>query len=213
MSHKTIRTTSIPKIKKIHSGVWKFKAKNRQNCQFWPKNGQILAISEFSQHIYYDFLRDDHKDNFHTNKTQYYWFPGKSQNSKKLKKICNYFWKIEAKNSQKGWNLVKNGQILSIFEFPRHAEYDFSKKTIGTTSTPKIRKINGRVWKLLVKNSQNCQFCPKNGRILVLNDQNFAISEYDFLKEDHKNNFHTNKTQYDWFPGMSQNSKKFHTKN
>ena len=49
---------------------------------------------------------------------------------------------------------------------------------------------------------------------MALNGPNFAISEfsqhieYDFLKEDHKNNFHTNKTQYDWFTG-----KKFHTKN
>ena len=37
----------------------------------------------------------------------------------------------------------------------------------------------------------------KNDQILALNGQNFAISEfswhmqYDFLKEDHKNNFHT----------------------
>ena len=54
---------------------------------------------------------------------------------------------------------------------------------------------------------------------MALNGQNFAISEfyqhieYNFLKEDHKNNFHTNKTQYDWFPGKRQNSKKFNTKN
>ena len=37
----------------------------------------------------------------------------------------------------------------------------------------------------------------KNGQILFLNSQNFAISEfsrhikYNFLKEDHKNNIHT----------------------
>ena len=36
-SKRTIRTTSIPKIRKIHNGVWKLKAKNLQNCQFWPK--------------------------------------------------------------------------------------------------------------------------------------------------------------------------------
>ena len=48
-----------------------------------------------------------------------------------------------------------------------------------------------------LKNSQNSQFWPRNGQIFVLNGQNFAISEfcqhieYDFLKEDHKNNFHT----------------------
>ena len=66
---KNIRTTSIPKIRKIHSGVWKLEVKNSQNCQFWPKmalNGPNLAISEFSQHIEYDFLKEDHKNNFHT---------------------------------------------------------------------------------------------------------------------------------------------------
>ena len=33
-------------------------------------HGQKFAISEFSQHIEYDFLKEDHK-----NKTQYDWFP------------------------------------------------------------------------------------------------------------------------------------------
>ena len=72
-SKRTIRATFIPKIRKIHSGVWKLKAKNLQNCQFWPKNGQILAtngqilaISEFSRHIHYDFPKEDHTGNFHT---------------------------------------------------------------------------------------------------------------------------------------------------
>ena len=70
---KTIRTTSIPKIRKIHSGVWKLQAKNSQNCQYWPKNGQILAlkgqifaIAEFSRNIHYDLLKEDHKSSFHT---------------------------------------------------------------------------------------------------------------------------------------------------
>ena len=68
-----IQRSSIPKIRKIHSGVWKLKAKNLQNCQFWPKNGQILAtnrqilaITEFSRHIHYNFLKEDHKGSFHT---------------------------------------------------------------------------------------------------------------------------------------------------
>ena len=42
-SKRTITTPSIPKIRTIHSGVWKLKAKNLQNCQFWQKNGQILV--------------------------------------------------------------------------------------------------------------------------------------------------------------------------
>ena len=32
---------------------------------------QKLAISEFSRHIEYDFFKEDHKNNFNTNKTQY----------------------------------------------------------------------------------------------------------------------------------------------
>ena len=74
-------------------------------------HGQKIVIPELSRHIEYDFLKEDHKKNFHTkNKTQYDWFPGKSQNSKKLKKgreICNHFWEIKAKNSLKGLNLVE----------------------------------------------------------------------------------------------------------
>ena len=29
-------------------------------------NGQILAISEFSRHIRYDFFKEDHEGSFHT---------------------------------------------------------------------------------------------------------------------------------------------------
>ena len=106
-------------------------------------------------------------------------------------------------------------QISPYQNFPGIQSMIFSKRTIRTTSIPKIRKIQSGVWRLQAKNSQNCQFWPKNGKILVLNGQDFAISEfsrhieYDFLKDDHKNNFYTNKTKYDWFPGKCQNSKKF----
>ena len=44
-SKRDIRTTYIPKIRKIHSSVWKLKAKNLQKFKFWPKNGQILATN------------------------------------------------------------------------------------------------------------------------------------------------------------------------
>ena len=87
--------------------------------------------------------------NFFDNKTQYDWLPGKSQNSK-LKRTRD-LRRLEAENSQKGQNLIKNGQILNIFEYPRHAEYDFSKKTIRTTSIPKIRMIHSGVWKIKLK--------------------------------------------------------------
>ena len=43
-SKKTIRKTSIQKIRKIYTGVWKLQVKTSQDCQFWPKNGQILVL-------------------------------------------------------------------------------------------------------------------------------------------------------------------------
>ena len=36
-SKKTIRTTSIPKLRKIHSGVWKLYAQNSQTGLKWTK--------------------------------------------------------------------------------------------------------------------------------------------------------------------------------
>ena len=105
-SKRTIRTTSIPKIRKIHSGVWKLKANNLQNCQFWPKNcqilathGQILAISEFFRHIHYDFLKEDHKGSFHT---------------KIYENLYRCLEDIGQKHSKMAI-LAKNGQILIIF--------------------------------------------------------------------------------------------------
>ena len=68
-----IQRSSIPKIRKIHSCVWKLQVKNSQNSQFWQKNGQVFVLngqnfakSEFSRHIEYDFLKEDHKNNFLT---------------------------------------------------------------------------------------------------------------------------------------------------
>ena len=42
--------------------------KTLKTVNFGPKtalNGPNFAISEFSQHIEYDFLKEDHKNNFH----------------------------------------------------------------------------------------------------------------------------------------------------
>ena len=68
-----IQRSSIPKIRKIHSCVWKLYVKNSQNKQFLQKNwqifvlnGQSFAKSEFSRHIEYDLLKEDHKNNLHT---------------------------------------------------------------------------------------------------------------------------------------------------
>ena len=35
-----------------------------------PLNGQNFAISEFSRYIEYDFLKEDHKNNFHTKNSE-----------------------------------------------------------------------------------------------------------------------------------------------
>ena len=40
--------------------------KTVNSSQKMALNGLNFAISEFSQHIEYDFLKEDHKNNFHT---------------------------------------------------------------------------------------------------------------------------------------------------
>ena len=67
-----IQRSSLSKIRKIHSCVWKLQVKHSKNSQFWPKNGQIFVLngqnftkSELSRHIKYDFLKEDHKGSFH----------------------------------------------------------------------------------------------------------------------------------------------------
>ena len=73
-SKKTIRTTYIPKIRKIHSGVLSYRSKTLKTVNFGQKmalNGPNFAISEFSQQIEYDFLKEDHKNNFHTKNLEY----------------------------------------------------------------------------------------------------------------------------------------------
>ena len=43
-SKKTIRTISIPKIRKIHSGIWKLSVKNSWNYKFWPKIAKFWSF-------------------------------------------------------------------------------------------------------------------------------------------------------------------------
>ena len=105
-----IQRSSIRKIRKIHSCVRKLQVKNSQNSQFWPKNDQIFnlngqnfPISEFSRHIDYDFLKEDHKNNFHT-KNQEDSQQGLEIIGKKLSKLSILakmvkFWPLMAKIS------------------------------------------------------------------------------------------------------------------
>ena len=43
------------------------------------------------------------------------------------------------------------------------SEFIGSFRSLKTSGEPKIKKIHRCIWKLQVKNSQNCQFWPKNG--------------------------------------------------
>ena len=132
-----IQRSSIPKIRMI-SGNWKLQTKNLQNCHFWPKNGQILAangqilaISEFSRNIHYDFLKQDHKGSFHT----------------KSQKIYSGVWKIQAKNTQKWLFWPKMAKfvpflaILGVKKFFDRKNFWWSSKSYGdTTSCKKLEK-------------------------------------------------------------------------
>ena len=68
-SKKTIRTTSIAKLGRYIVAFGNYRKKTLKTVNFGQKmalNGPNYAISEFSQHIEYDFLKEDHKKNFHT---------------------------------------------------------------------------------------------------------------------------------------------------
>ena len=55
-----------------------------KNSQLFTTNRKILAILEFSRHIGYNFLKEDHTNNFHTS----------------IRKIHSSVWKLEVKNPQ-----------------------------------------------------------------------------------------------------------------
>ena len=121
-----MRTTSIPKIRKIHSGVWKLWLINSQNYQFWPENGQILAtngqilaISEFSWYIEYYFLKERHKTCFHT---------------KVYENYSNFSGIKEVKRPK---NVTRHSMIGS----PERVK-------IQRSSIPKIKKIHSCIWNL-----------------------------------------------------------------
>ena len=68
-----IQRSSYQKLGRFITMFGSYRPKTLKTCQYWPKNGQILvlngqnsAISEFSRHIENDFLKEDHKNNFHT---------------------------------------------------------------------------------------------------------------------------------------------------
>ena len=110
-------------------------------------HGQKFAIPEFSRHIEYDFLKEDHKNNFHTKNQE------DSQRRLKVKGQKPSKLLILAKNGQ---ILALNGQILAISEFSRHIHYDFLKEDHkGSFHTKNYENLqrhledigqNGQIW-------------------------------------------------------------------
>ena len=61
-SQKTIRTTTIQKLGRFREELGKYRSKTLKMAL----TGQNIAIPKFYWHIEYDFLKEDHKNNFHT---------------------------------------------------------------------------------------------------------------------------------------------------
>ena len=121
-----IQRSSIPKLRKIHSCVCKLQVKNSQNSQFWQKNGQIFvlngqnfALSEFSRHIEYDFLKEEDKNNFNTKK---------QEDSQRC-------MEVKGQKPLKRSIFAKHGQIQPSQNFPGIYTMIFSKKTLGSFHT------------------------------------------------------------------------------
>ena len=140
---RTIRTTSIPKIRKIHSGVWKLKAKNLQNCQFWPKNG--LKWTKFRHIRIFQAYR--------------VWFsergPSEQLPYQKLGRFIVAFGSYRSKTLRTvnfGQKMAKFWPQIAKFwpsqNFPGIYTMIFSKKTTRVVSIPKIMKIYSGVWKI-----------------------------------------------------------------
>ena len=67
-SKKTTRTT-YHKLGRFIAAFGSYKSRILKTVNFGQKialNGPNFAISEFSQHIEYDFLKEDYKNSFHT---------------------------------------------------------------------------------------------------------------------------------------------------
>ena len=105
-------------------------------------HGQKFAISEFSGHIEYDFLKEDHKNNFHTK--------NREDSQQRLEVIGQNLSKLSI--LAKKWPSMD--QISPYQNFPSIQSRIFLKRTIRTTSIPKIRKIHSGVWKLYAQNSK-----------------------------------------------------------
>ena len=152
-----IQRSSIPKIRKIHSCVWKLQDKNYKNSQFWPKMAKFLSY--MAKILPYQ--------NFPG--MQSMTFSKKTIRKTSIPKIRNNHsgvWKLQAQNSKIGlkwtkfrYSMAKNSPYQNFLAIQSMIS---SKKTIRTTSIPKIGKIHSSVWKLQVKTIKN-ESKMKNG--------------------------------------------------
>ena len=148
------------KITKIHSCVWKLYVKNSQNSQFLPKNGQFFVLngqsfakSEFSRHIKYDFLKEDHKNNFHTINQEDSAAFG-SYRSRTLKTV-NF-----------GQKNALNGPNFAISEFSQHIEYDFLKEDHKNNFHTKNQEDSQLRLEVIGQKLSKRQFLPKKAKFL-----------------------------------------------
>ena len=129
-------------------------------------HGQKFAISELSRHIEYDFLKEDHKNNFHTKNQEYSQrrLEAKGQKPSKLS--------ILAKNGQ---ILATNGQILAISEFSWHIhsifniiQHNFLKEDHkGSFHTKNYENLQRRLEDIGQKHSKMA-ILAKNAQILTI---------------------------------------------
>ena len=131
LSKRSIKTTSIQKITKIHSGVWKLEANNLKNCQFWSK------MAKFWPHM----AKFWSSQNFPGIYTMIF--------SKKTTRVVSIpkLWKfivafkrpktLYRPKTLKTAILAKNGQILTIFGVKKifdHKTFWWSSKSYGDTT-------------------------------------------------------------------------------
>ena len=159
-----------------------YRPKTSTNGQILTTNGQILAISEFSRHIHYDFLKEDPKGSLHT----------------KLWKFISAFGRYRPKTLKNGYFGQKWPNFYHFLPFLGSKIFTTKKFLVSIevvwrpNLTQKIRK--------------------KYQTVKAVGRTHIREWIYRFLQES-KDIWGIKKTQYDWFPGKSQNSKKFHTKN
>ena len=118
------------------------------------------------------------------------------------------------KNIKNGGSRTQSCKNLIINKkFPRHNTAIRWFKAIVSSVWPSLRQIWCAVSKKMSENLIFERKWPNFGPKRVQKWPWFLCQSKNFHWPFLNNKISLNKTQYDWFPGKSQNSKKFHTKN